>query len=242
MDIAEVSVLYASRSQSLIFADNIIVDDQEVSTSFKAQFGAVWINEAYDTIIIANNVIRNWAGDSSIGIAIYLHGNTNTQLPAIINGNTIHGDFLRMINVGSDCIVTNNSFEGGSRALQLRATAKNVIVKNNSFDVTTPFYNDSFVPDTFAVDDNIGAPLTNGTATLTTGATPAARVNNVAWLNQENADLKATLKATSSPGANWAIEHYFEWNNVNSQWDLIIKWKTDPGSNVDVNYKIGRIS
>ena len=88
--------------------------------------------------------------------------------------------------------------------------------------------------ETTVVHGNVGGGIDQGTATLESGASPAARVEGIAD------HYRATLEARTTPydevAATAAWEQYPEWNAETEQWDLVFEWRSDPGTDVDVDY------
>jgi len=89
----------------------------------------------------------------------------------------------------------------------------------------------------------VGAPWTSSTVTLTSGASPAGRVNGVHSVEDEKPVIKNVKPVTgTTPAADYAYDAYLEWDNSAGAWDLVIDWKTDPGSDFDVTAEIDLIS
>lgn len=88
------------------------------------------------------------------------------------------------------------------------------------------------------VADNVGDGVDSGTVTLTSGASPAARVEGVSA--HKDATLELREKAFDAPNAAFAWDHYFEWDPNDEQWDLVLTWRTDPGGPVTLDYIVDR--
>ncbi|WP_440767074.1 RICIN domain-containing protein [Natronorubrum sp. DTA7] len=90
--------------------------------------------------------------------------------------------------------------------------------------------------ETTIVYGNVGGGIDQGTVTLESGASPAARVDGV------SEHYRSTLEARTAPydaaGAAAAWEQYPEWNAETEAWDLVFEWRTDPGTDVDVDYVV----
>jgi len=77
--------------------------------------------------------------------------------------------------------------------------------------------------------------------TLTSGASPALTISGI------GTDINALFKGrvfvdTASPGGDVALDHYPQWDSANSEWDYIIEWVTDPGSDINVDVEIDKHS
>ncbi len=81
-----------------------------------------------------------------------------------------------------------------------------------------------------------------GTVTLSTGSTPAARVTGVSSTESMNFAPPRVQPDTGStqPSADYSWESYMEWDDSAGAWDLVIEWRTDPGSNVSAVYEVTR--
>ncbi len=80
-----------------------------------------------------------------------------------------------------------------------------------------------------------------GTVTLSTGASPAARINGVS--TTEGMSLSAEVQpdpTASQPAASYSWDSYLEWDDANGHWDLVVEWRTDPGSDVSAVYEVTR--
>ncbi|WP_226040014.1 RICIN domain-containing protein [Natrinema sp. DC36] len=88
--------------------------------------------------------------------------------------------------------------------------------------------------ETTVVDGNVGGGLDQGTVTLESGSSPAARVSGVAEYYRST--IEARTMPSGEAGASAAWEQYPEWNG--ESWDLVFEWRTDPGTDVDVDYVV----
>ena len=90
--------------------------------------------------------------------------------------------------------------------------------------------------ETTVVHGNLGGGIDRGTVTLEAGASPAARVEGVSEYH------RSTLEARTAPydgaDASAAWESYPEWNAEAGEWDLVFEWRTDPGTDLDVDYVV----
>ena len=78
------------------------------------------------------------------------------------------------------------------------------------------------------------------TATLYSGSSPAARITGVSGSEEAQPVLEFIRPDSSTtPDTDYAYTHYFEYKASSGQWDLVIEWRNDPGSNIDVEYSIG---
>lgn len=84
------------------------------------------------------------------------------------------------------------------------------------------------------VRDNLGAGVAQGSVTLQTGESPAARVEGVSPFREATLDLRA--RAANAPDATFSWNHYFEFNADRNEWDLVIDWRTDPGEDIELDY------
>ena len=90
--------------------------------------------------------------------------------------------------------------------------------------------------ETTVVDRNLADGLDSGTVTLSPGASPAARVENVTEYQLSSLVLRA--QPYDAPDAAFAWDNYFEWTG--SQWDLVLEWQTDPGRPLTLEYVVDR--
>jgi len=111
----------------------------------------------------------------------------------------------------------------------------NRIVDNDVRGGGTEALIESASPST-VVADNVGDGVASGTATLSAGASPAARVEGVSGHGDVTLALRS--KAVSAPPSAFRYDHHFEWTG--SQWDLVFEWATDPGVDLTVDYIVDR--
>ena len=84
-------------------------------------------------------------------------------------------------------------------------------------------------------------PPVRTSVTLTTGASPAARLDDVGSGVGSRPRLQKAAPQ-SLPGAAAAYDWYFEWDSANGHWDLVFDWRTDPGSDLTLTVETGRPS
>ncbi|UHQ98502.1 RICIN domain-containing protein (plasmid) [Natrinema zhouii] len=88
--------------------------------------------------------------------------------------------------------------------------------------------------ETTVVHGNVGGGIDQGTVTLESGSSPAARVSDVS--DRYRSTVEARTMPYDEAGAAAAWEQYAEWNG--DSWDLVFEWRTDPGTAVDVDYVV----
>lgn len=88
--------------------------------------------------------------------------------------------------------------------------------------------------ETTVVHGNVGGGIDQGTVTLESGSSPAARVSDVSDRYRSTVEARTTPYDEADAAAAW--EQYAEWNG--DSWDLVFEWRTDPGTNVDVDYVV----
>lgn len=88
------------------------------------------------------------------------------------------------------------------------------------------------------IKDVVGGSVASGTATLTTGASPAERINGVITIEKLTPILRFAKPSGTTPAAEYSWNSYFEWDDTNGNWDLVFTWKTDPGADLDLDYAI----
>lgn len=132
-------------------------------------------------------------------------------------------------------------------------TNSNRIVGNDVRDAGTERNIRTFA-NTTVVRDNVGGGFTSGEVTLSSGDSPAARVEGVGTSEYASVpgsveepedfelsalDLRAK-PATGGTSATYSWESYFEWNGADGAWDLVFEWRTDPGSDIEVDYVVDK--
>lgn len=85
---------------------------------------------------------------------------------------------------------------------------------------------------------NIGDGVASGTTTLSSDTSPAARIEGVS--KHKGSTLRLREKAFEGPDAPFSWDQYFEWNPNNDAWDLLFEWRTDPGTDVTLDYIVDR--
>ena len=132
-------------------------------------------------------------------------------------------------------------------------TNNNRIVGNDVRDAGTERNVRTF-SNTTVVRDNVGGGFASGDVTLLSGSSPAARVEGVGTseyapvpgsveepqdFEPSALDLRAK-PATGGTSATYSWESYFEWNGGDGAWDLVFEWRTDPGSDIEVDYVVDK--
>jgi len=86
-------------------------------------------------------------------------------------------------------------------------------------------------------DDEGSVTLTGGVGT----GSEAARINGVSSTQgmNLNARVQPDLSGTQ-PAADFSTDEYLEWDDSVGAWDLVIEWRTDPGSDVNALYEVTR--
>ncbi|ELZ06160.1 RICIN domain-containing protein [Natrialba asiatica] len=92
--------------------------------------------------------------------------------------------------------------------------------------------------ETTVVRGNVGGGLDRGTVTLESGGSPAARVAGVSEHYRSTPEARTAPYDEASAAAAW--EQYPAWNAETGQWDLVFEWRTDPGTDIDVDYVVDR--
>jgi len=133
------------------------------------------------------------------------------------------------------------SFDGWGTGVQMTSGTlsydsllENITTRNT----TTPW--DVSHPSVEGRVRNCEPALVNGSVTLSTGASPAAVVSGAGPNEGDDYALQYLKFSGGSPGSNTSTEHYFEYDWDADEWDLIIEWRSDPGSNVTMNYGIAK--
>jgi len=136
---------------------------------------------------------------------------------------------VRVVDTQDEKTQTYGIYETGPE------TANNRFVDNDLRDAGTEANMSLFAPGT-VVRDNLAGGVDHGTVTLTSGASPAARVEGVTEQGGVTLDLRA--KPVAAPGGAFAYDHHFEWTG--DQWDFVVEWVADPGEDVDLDYIVDR--
>jgi len=170
---------------------------------------------------VQGGVVKNCQGE-----AIRVDSRSSPQHPSA-EGVSISN--VRVVDTQDEKTQTYGIYETGP------GTANNRFVDNDLRDAGTEANMDLFAPST-VVRDNLAGGVDHGTVTLTSGASPAARVEGVTGQGGVTLDLRA--KPRAAPGGPFAYDHHFEWTG--EQWDLVVEWRTDPGEDVDLDYIVDR--
>lgn len=78
-------------------------------------------------------------------------------------------------------------------------------------------------------------PAASGTVTATSGG--STTINGITATETQKPSLVEFSPDAGGVGSDYAAVPYFQWNNANGEWDMVIEWQTDPGSNVDFYYE-----
>jgi len=198
----------------------IITDAQRVSIGevdiAEPGLSGIQLVDAAD-VTIGGGVIRNPGGH---GVNIY---SLNTDPP---NRNITVTD-LRVVDDREETEMEYAINESGD-------SANNRFV-DNDLDAGTSGVINVGSPTT-VVRDNTGGGLDEGTVTLAGGADPAARVEDVS--SAGSSALDARLQPVRPPETAFWFETRFEWTG--GQWDLVVEWATDPGTDVEATYVVDR--
>lgn len=198
----------------------IITDAQRVSIGevdiAEPELSGIQMVDAAD-VTIGGGVIRN-PGDH--GVNIY---SLNNEPP---NENISITD-LRIIDDRDETEMEYAINEGGE-------SANNRFVDNDLDPGTQGVINVG--SGTTVVRDNTGGSLDEGKMTLTGGAAPAARVEGVTATG--SSALEARIQPVRPPETAFGFESHFEWTG--GEWDLVVEWTTDPGTDVDATYIVDR--
>jgi len=137
-----------------------------------------------------------------------------------------------------DCIIEGNIIKGSNvtrkHIYENSESSGNRIVHNTLEDIIDPITSNGL--NTTLMRNSPRYTLASGTVTHTSGS--STRVNGVA--SDELAEIQAIIKPSSSGqvAADYAIDWYFEWDDSAGNWDLVLTWITDPGSDMDFDYKV----
>jgi hypothetical protein len=145
---------------------------------------------------------------------------------------------------GSDHIVMGNQCVKRSNDVftEANSAARILYIGNRGPDAIVNMWNPSEMDDHSWGFGNFPALFDDeGTVNLSTGSSPAARVESVSSSENVSFDVEVQPDPNAThPDSNYSWEHYMEWDASNSQWDLVIEWRTDPGSDVSAVYEVTR--
>ncbi|MFC6825194.1 right-handed parallel beta-helix repeat-containing protein [Halopelagius fulvigenes] len=219
-----------------------------VSECYDVTVGEVNIDGASDQGILIQNcrnfavqggVVKNCDGD---GVRIDSR-NDGEQIPA----ESVSVTNLRVYDDRDDPKQAWGILETGPK------TNNNRIVNNDVRGAGTEENVRTF-SNTTVVRDNVGGGFASGEVTLSSGESPAARVEGVRGSDYASVpgsveepedfersalDLRAK-PATGGTSSTYSWESYFEWDGQAGVWDLVFEWRTDPGSDVDVDYVVDK--
>jgi len=187
---------------------------------------------------IKNNLVRD-SGEEGIFVANAPKGSTittNLVADSSQNGNNVN----EMLIDGTDLLILGNYFPSvPNSAIEEGSNASfNLYIGNRGPTAIVNIFR-SISSDSWGYANFPALFESEGSVTLTSGSSPAARVDNVA--TTEGLNLKAEVQpdpTASQPDANYAWETYTEWDYTNGQWDLVVEWRTDPGANVKALYQV----
>ncbi|ESP87003.1 right-handed parallel beta-helix repeat-containing protein [Candidatus Halobonum tyrrellensis] len=104
------------------------------------------------------------------------------------------------------------------------------------------------------VRGNVGGGFADGTTTLTTGASPAARVEGISEFDDrtipgsvdeleefEQSAFETRAEPTDAPDASYAWETFYEWDADAGAWDLVFEWRVDPGTDLELDYVVDKV-
>lgn len=203
-----------------------------VSECYDITVGEVNIVGARDQGILIQNC-QNFAVDGGV----VKNSNDAVRIDTRDDGDQIPAEGvsitnLRVVDDREEKQQTYGIHETGPRTNQNRFVNNDVRDAGTEADIA--IFSDSTV-----VRDNVGGGVDAGTVTLTSGASPAARVEGV--LNMERSALDARAEPTmAGTGETYAWETYFEWNGGAGEWDMIFEWRTDPGTDIEVDYIVDK--
>ncbi|WP_157231429.1 hypothetical protein [Halostagnicola larsenii] len=223
--------------QGRVTADNIVSHQADRGLHIHGGSGEIAINNVYianprgkgavlngcPNTILNGGVIKNCNGEA---IDVYTIDDPSTNPEERADGIKVTN--MRIYDDRDDPQQTEAIDEGGN-------AQNNQYVDNDLRDGGTNELIRLASPTT-VVRDNVGAGVSEGTVTLTSGSSPAARVKGVDSFGDVTLDLRA--KPVSPPSSAMGWDHRFEWDG--SQWDLIIEWTTDPGQDMDLDYIVDR--
>lgn len=207
--------------------------------------GLFGVSECYDITIGAVNIV----GARDNGILIQNCQNFTVEGGVVKNS----GDAVRIdtrdtgdqIPAEGVCIANLRVYDDREEAKQAYGihetgprTNNNRIVNNDVRNGGTEA-NISIFSDSTIVRDNIGAGVADGTTMLTSGASPAAYIEDMFSVEQSGLESRIEPAITGS-GIVYAWESYFEWDGDAGTWNLVFEWQTDPGTDIEVNYIVDK--
>ena len=192
-----------------------------------AEDSGIFVSASYD-VTVSGGVIKNCKGEA-IRIHGYPTGTFDYALPT--SGITITG--VRMLDdrPEGERTQTYGLRETGPTAFSNQYVHNDV----RTAGTVSPIAVSS---SSSVVSGNVGDGVAAGTTTLTSGSSPAGRVEGVS--PHKDATLELREKAFEAPDAAFAWDHYFEWDPADAEWDLVLEWRTDPGGPVTLDYVVDR--
>ena len=219
-----------------------------VSECYDVTIGEVNIVDAEDQGILVQNcqnftieggVVKNTNGD-----AVRIDSrNDGEQMPA--EGVSITD--LRVVDDRDEPRQTWGILETGPNTNHNRIV--NNDVRGGGTEGLIGIYSNSTV-----VSQNVGGGFASGTVTLSTGESPAARVEGVSEFEDrtipgsvdelesfEPSALETRAEpATTGTTSSYAWESYYVWDGDAAAWDLVFEWRVDPGTDLEVDYIVDK--
>ncbi|WP_459193263.1 right-handed parallel beta-helix repeat-containing protein [Halosimplex sp. J119] len=207
-------------------------------TAKDASFGEVDITGSTDSgifialstdITISGGVVKNCRGDG-----IRIHGyptDTYDDFNVPTQGITVSNVRFRDDRPEGERTQTYGIRESGETAFNNQFVNNDVRTGGTEERITV-------ASASTLVANNVGAGIDEGTVTLTSGESPAARVPDVSPHKAATLDLRA--KAHEAPDARFSWTDYFEWDPEAGAWELVVEWRTDPGEDVTLDYVVDR--
>jgi len=150
------------------------------------------------------------------------NGSDQQELYVDDNNNVIVGNVFQRSN---NCV-----FEGSN-------AGKNLYVANRGGSALTNMFK-NMSASSFGYANYPALFTGEGTVTLTSGGSPAARIDGISGTEGYRPTVKVTADPSASqPASDYSWDEYAEWDDSAGQWDLVVEWRTDPGSDVSALYE-----
>jgi hypothetical protein len=163
----------------------------------------------------------------------------------VVEGNVFTApdpsSFSRAVRTRGDngrLLCRSNHMEGFNNVVR-HETSDPIVVSDNVFANThTPFDGRAGQDKSHRISGNVNAPVHEADVTFTSGETPAARIEGVCGVEGTTPQIRSIEPDSDGGDDSFAYRSYVEWNGAESQWDAVVEWETDPGTDLDANISV----
>ncbi len=168
------------------------------------------------------------------GPGILLTGSGGTAAHNVLKRGT--GTAIRQAEDGRAHLIRGNTVDGADHALALQGS--DATVADNRVGRTADAAVAAAGEDT-AFRDNRGLGVVSERVTLRSGQAPAGRLDGVAEDPSRRPIVRSVQPVKKTlPKGDHAIDVEPTWDGSQSDWDIVIRWETDPGEDYDVVLRV----